>query len=50
MNITKFFITIFFISTLLHTSTSAKNSFFLEGERLFNKKNFLNLNINLKKI
>ena len=40
MNITKFFITIFFISTLLHTSTSAKNSFFLEGERLFNEKKF----------
>ena len=40
MNITKFFITIFFISTLLHTSTSAKNSYFLEGERLFNEKKF----------
>ena len=40
MNITKIFITVFFISTLLYTSTSAKNSFFLEGERLFNEKKF----------
>ena len=41
MNITKIFITVFFISTLLYTSTSAKNSYFLEGERLFNEKKFL---------
>ena len=40
MNITKIFITVFFISTLLYTSTSAKNSFFLEGERLFKEKKF----------
>ena len=40
MNITKIFITVFFISTLLYTSTSAKNSYFLEGEKLFNEKKF----------
>ena len=40
MNITKIFITVFFINTLLYTSTSAKNSYFLEGEKLFNEKKF----------
>ena len=40
MNIAKIFITVFFISTLLYTSTSAKNSYFLEGEKLFNEKKF----------
>ena len=40
MNITKILITVFFINTLLYTSTSAKNSYFLEGEKLFNEKKF----------
>ncbi len=40
MNITKIFITVFFINTLLYTSTSAKNSYFLEGKKLFNEKKF----------
>ena len=40
MNITKIYVTVFFISTLLYTSTSAKNSYFLEAERLFNEKKF----------
>ena len=40
MNINKIFITVFFINTLLYTSTSAKNSYFLEGKKLFNEKKF----------
>ena len=40
MNFTKIFVTFFLISTLLYTSTFAKNSYFLEGERLFNEKKF----------
>ena len=40
MNFTKIFVTVFFISTLLYTSTFAKNSYFLEGKKLFNEKKF----------
>ena len=40
MNITKICITIIFISTFMYTNTSAKNSYFSEGKRLFNEKKF----------
>ena len=41
MNITKIFLITFFVSSFLYANTFAKNSYFLEGEKLFNEKKFL---------
>ena len=41
---------IFFVTFFLTKNVFAKIDYFLQGEELFNKKNFLNQNLNLKKI
>ena len=40
MNITKIFINTFFITLFISTSIFAKNSFFLEAEKLFKEKKY----------
>tara|TARA_S200000501_G_scaffold377694_1_gene437003 strand:+ start:1317 stop:1745 length:429 start_codon:yes stop_codon:yes gene_type:complete len=40
MNITKFFLIIFFLYSFLYTNIFAKNSFFAEGEKLYKEKKF----------